>query len=58
MPRVTVGVPVYNGATLIERALQNPADQTHRDIRVVIMDNASTDGTGEIARRFADMDPR
>ncbi len=58
MPRVTVGVPVYNGATLIERALQNLADQTYRDIRVVIMDNASTDGTGEIVRRFADMDPR
>ena len=50
MTRVTVGVPVYNGATLIERALQNLADQTCRDIRVVIMDNASTDGTGEIAR--------
>jgi glycosyltransferase involved in cell wall biosynthesis len=58
MTRVTVGVPVYNAASLLEKALQNLADQTHPDFQIVVLDNASTDATGEIAARFAARDAR
>jgi hypothetical protein len=51
MPRVTVGVPVLNGDTLIESALQNLADQTYRDKRVVIMENTITDSGTAIGTR-------
>lgn len=58
MPRVTVGVPVYNGAALIGGCLQHLASQTYRDFDVVISDNASTDGTPEICEEFARRDQR
>jgi len=58
MPLITVGVPVYNGASLIGECLENLAAQTHRDFEVVISDNASTDGTTEICAAFADRDRR
>lgn len=58
MPPVTVGVPVYNGASLIRESLENLAAQTYRDFSVVISDNASTDGTSEICAEFAARDSR
>lgn len=58
MPRVTIGVPVYNGASALAIALQNLADQTFKDFQVLIWDNASTDETAAIAQGFATKDPR
>lgn len=58
MPRVTIGVPVYNAESLLEQCLENLAAQTFRDFKVIVLDNASTDGTAAIAERFAARDPR
>lgn len=58
MPRITIGVPVYNGASLIGECLENLAAQTHRDFEVIISDNASTDGTTEICAEFCARDRR
>lgn len=57
-PRVTIGLPVYNGEDLIGECLRNIAEETYTDFVVRIFDNASTDRTGEIARSFAERDPR
>lgn len=56
--RVTVGVPVYNGARFLEEALASLAEQTFTDLVVIISDNGSTDETGHIAKGFAESDPR
>lgn len=58
MPRVTIGVPVYNAESLLEQCLENLAAQTFRDFKVIVLDNASTDGTAAVAERFAARDPR
>lgn len=58
MTRVTIGVPVRNAAILLEKALQNLADQEKADFKVIVLDNASTDDTAAIAQRFAARDPR
>ncbi len=58
MVPVTIGVPVYNGADLIEESLACLARQTFRDFKVLIFDNASTDATAEIAKRWAARDSR
>ena len=58
MPRLTVAVPVYNGATLLAEGLADLRRQTHRNFEVVIFDNASSDRTNTIASAFAAEDKR
>jgi glycosyltransferase involved in cell wall biosynthesis len=57
-PAVTIGMPVYNGAKYIEAALDSILAQTYTDFELVISDNASTDATEEICRRYAQADGR
>lgn len=57
-PRVSIGLPVYNGENYVEEALQSLLTQTYEDLEVIISDNASTDRTEEICRRVAACDPR
>jgi len=58
MVPITIGVPVYNGADLLDDSLACLARQTFRDFKVLVLDNASTDATGEIARGWAARDSR
>src|SRR5271156_5075577 len=58
MVPITIGVPVYNGADLLDESLACLAKQTFRDIIVLIYDNASTDATPEIAKAWAARDAR
>ena len=57
-PRVSIGVPVYNGERYLADALGSLLDQTYEDLELVISDNASTDRTGEIAQSYALRDER
>ncbi len=57
-PLVSIGMPIYNEARFLDRALESLRRQDYRNIEILISDNASTDATGEIAQRFADADPR
>lgn len=43
--RLTVAIATYNGRELLATLLRSLADQTFRDVRVVVVDDASTDGT-------------
>ncbi len=56
--RVTIGMPVYNGGRHIEQAISSILQQTYRDFRLIVLDNASTDATEEIVRGLARLDPR
>jgi glycosyltransferase involved in cell wall biosynthesis len=55
---VSIGVPVFNGARYLREALDSIAAQTFRDWELVICDNASTDETAAISRRFVEAEPR
>src|SRR2546422_6850224 len=57
-PRVSVGMPVYNGERYLAEAVDSLLAQTYEDFEVIICDNASTDRTGEIARSYAARDTR
>lgn len=52
--RMTVCIPVYNGAEYIADAVTSVLDQTHSALQLIVVDNASTDGTAEIVERFRD----
>lgn len=51
--RVTIGIPVYNGEATMARAIESALQQTVEDCLIHVSDNASTDGTAAIGRRFA-----
>lgn len=58
MPKISVIIPVYNGAATIGRLCEAIKAQTFTDFRVTIIDNASEDETGTIARQYANDDSR
>ncbi|WP_413989769.1 glycosyltransferase family 2 protein [Labrys okinawensis] len=58
MPKVIVGVPVYNGGDQLAECLECLISQTLKDIEIRIYDNASWDHTGEIAQEYVRKDPR
>ena len=57
-PRVTLGVPVYNGERYLGQALDSLMAQDYDDLEIVISDNASTDATQDICRAAALADDR
>lgn len=57
-PLVSVGIPVRNGAATLTRALDSILKQTHDNLEIIISDNCSTDGTGDICAAYAQRDKR
>lgn len=57
-PSVTVAMPVYNGERYMAAALDALLAQTFEDFEILICDNASTDGTRDIAEAYARRDRR
>jgi glycosyltransferase involved in cell wall biosynthesis len=57
-PRLTVGLPVYNGASFVAESLEALLGQSFTDFELIISDNASTDATGDICREYEKQDER
>lgn len=57
-PVVTIGIPTYNGAHRIDRAISSALAQTHERVDVFVSDNASTDGTDRVLTAWAERDSR
>ena len=58
LPRVSVGVPVYNGERYLAQTLDSLLSQTFDDFEIIVCDNASTDLTETICRTYAAQDAR
>ncbi|WP_433549015.1 glycosyltransferase family 2 protein [Streptomyces sp. CA-294286] len=58
LPRLSIGLPVHNGEEYLAESLDALLGQTFEDFELVVSDNASTDGTQEICRKYAALDPR
>ncbi|OAI07118.1 glycosyl transferase family 2 [Methylomonas methanica] len=58
MPKVSILIPVYNRERFISECIQSALDQTFTDFEVLVVDNASNDGTWQICQQFAAKDPR
>jgi glycosyltransferase involved in cell wall biosynthesis len=57
-PLISVIVPTYNNERTLGMALDSILAQTHRSLEVIVVDDASTDGTKAVAQRYAVHDPR
>ncbi len=55
---VSIVIPVYNVAPYLQRCVESVLGQTHRELQVILVDDGSTDGSGELCDEFAARDPR
>lgn len=54
MPTVSIIIPTYNRADYLPRAINSVLEQTFEDFELIIVDDASTDETPQIVRRYTD----
>jgi glycosyltransferase involved in cell wall biosynthesis len=52
---VSIIIPAYNMEQYVEKAVQSAIDQTHQSIEVIVINDASTDATGDIIDGFSDV---
>jgi len=57
-PRLSIGLPVYNGEKFLPCTLDSILGQDFTDYELIISDNASTDGTRSICQQYAARDSR
>jgi hypothetical protein len=57
VPLVSVCIPTHNYARFLPRTIESVLSQTHADLELVVLDDASTDDTEEVVKRYAG-DPR
>jgi glycosyltransferase involved in cell wall biosynthesis len=57
-PRVSIGLPIFNGENFVSQAIGSIVAQTYTDFELIISDNASTDRTEAICREYAASDRR
>lgn len=57
-PRVSIGLPVYNGEPYLAQSIEALLSQSYEDFELIISDNASTDGTADLCLGYKKSDPR
>lgn len=57
-PKISVGLPVYNGGEELVKSIESILNQNFEDFELIISDNASTDQTREIVERYLRWDKR
>lgn len=57
-PTVSIVMPSYNAAAHIARSIASAQAQTHEDWELLVVDDGSTDGSGDIVTNFVASDPR
>ena len=57
-PKISIGIPVYNGDSYLNSAIDSVLNQNFKDFELIISDNASTDKTDEICEKYKAKDKR
>jgi len=58
IPKVTIGLPVYNGELSLSQSIDSVLKQSFTDFELIISDNASTDSTIKICEKYLNKDSR
>ena len=57
-PKISVCIAVYNSRDYLSRSIDSVLDQTYRNLEILLVDDGSTDGSGNICDDFAAKDKR
>ena len=57
-PMVSMIVPVYNSEKTLSRCIDSILNQTYRDFELILLNDGSTDTSGEICDAYAKRDSR
>ncbi len=57
-PLLSVIVPVYNGAAWLRETLESIRNSRYENLELLLIDDGSADGSGEICREYERKDPR
>lgn len=57
-PLISVIIPAYNIESYIERSLESVCRQTYKNLEIIVVDDGSSDQTGELIDKMAGMDSR
>lgn len=58
MEKVSIIIPVYNSQKYLNRCLDSVCNQMLKDIEIIILNDASTDNSLDIIRKYEKMDSR
>lgn len=58
LPLISIIVPVYNVKNYLEKCLQSICGQTYKNLEIILIDDGSSDGSGELCDLFAQRDGR
>lgn len=57
-PKVSIILPVYNGADCVGASIESVLAQTYKDFELVVINDCSTDNTWDILKQYAEKDSR
>ena len=55
---ISIIIPVYNTKKYLDECLNSVFNQTYTNLEIIIIDDGSTDGTGELCNHYLDIDKR
>ncbi|MCL1967749.1 MAG: glycosyltransferase [Fibromonadales bacterium] len=58
MPKISVIVPIYNKELFLKKSVSSILEQTEKDIKIILVDDGSTDDSSKICEEFAKKDSR
>lgn len=58
MPLISVIVPIYNVASYLPQCIESLQQQSYSPLEIILIDDGSTDNSGDIAERYAKKDQR
>ena len=58
MEKITIIIPVYNVEKYVGEAIESALNQTYRNLEIILVDDGSTDRSGEICDEYKEKDSR
>lgn len=55
---ISIIIPVYNVREYLKTAIMSMINQTYKELEIILVDDGSTDGSGELCEQFAEQDQR